>query len=146
MPSQRRPVYKQIIKSGIRKTAKATATIRAGVGRVRVNGIPVEICQPEVAREVMLTPLNLAGELRDHVDVDVAVKGGGFMGQAYAVAMAISRALVRWFEDYKPNPNIDLKSRILAYDRHLLVGDPRQKEPKKFARRGARRRPQKSYR
>jgi small subunit ribosomal protein S9 len=88
----------------------------------------------------------LAGELRDHVDIMVRVAGGGFMGQAGAVATAISRAMVKWFDLYKPNPSIDLRAIIENHDKTLLSGDPRQKEPKKAGRVGARRRPQKSYR
>lgn len=122
--------------------------IRAGIGRVRVNGRPIELVEPEAARYVMLTPLILSGELRNLVDIDIKASGGGFMGQAEAAAMAISKSMVKWFAAYKPNPNpnIDLKKRIVSYNKVLLVGDPRQKEPKKAGRVGARRRPQKSYR
>jgi small subunit ribosomal protein S9 len=40
----------------------------------------------------------------------------------------------------------DLRKRINDFDKHLLSGDARQKEPKKFGGPGARRRKQKSYR
>lgn len=126
--------------SGIRKTAKATAYIMQGKGKVRINKVPVELIEPEVAREVILTPLELAGEYRNKVDINVSVKGGGFMGQAYASAMAIARALVGWFKSK------ELRERIEGFDRHLLVGDSRQTEPKKFGGPGPRRRRQKSYR
>ncbi|MCX8191613.1 MAG: 30S ribosomal protein S9, partial [Nitrososphaerales archaeon] len=106
----------------------------------RINSVPVELITPEIARERIMTPLGLAGDLRDKVDIDVKVKGGGFMGQAEAAAIAISRALVGWFKDE------DLKRRILEFDKHLLTGDPRQTEPKKFGGPGPRRRRQKSYR
>ncbi|GBC75754.1 30S ribosomal protein S9 [archaeon HR06] len=127
--------------SGIRKTARAIATIIEGKGRVRVNQIPIELIQPEVARERMMLPLELAGEnIRNKYDINVKVKGGGFMGQAEAVAMAIARALVGITKSK------ELKERIMNYDRHLLVGDPRRTEPKKFGGPGPRRRRQKSYR
>lgn len=126
--------------SGSRKTAKATATIQAGSGRIRINKVPVELIMPKVARDVILTPLILAGDLRDKVDIDVKVKGGGFVGRAEAAAIAISRALVDWSKDS------ELKERIIEFDKHLLVEDPRRKEPKKFGGPGARRRKQKSYR
>jgi small subunit ribosomal protein S9 len=93
-----------------------------------------------MARERILTPLELAGDLREKVDIDVRVMGGGFMGQAEAVAVALSRGLVDWFKKE------ELKRRITEYDRVLLVGDPRQSESKKFGGPGARRRRQKSYR
>jgi small subunit ribosomal protein S9 len=95
---------------------------------------------------VAMTPLILAADLRKCVDVDVRVHGGGFMGQAFAVANAISLAMTRWFEDYMPNESQDLRRRFREYDERLLKGDSRQKEPKKSPRRGARAMPQKSYR
>ncbi len=126
--------------SGARKNAKATATISNGTGKVRVNNVPVEIIEPRLSRERILAPLELAGTFRDKVNIDVAVQGGGFMGQAEAAAVSISRALVGWTKSE------ELKGRITEYDKHLLAGDARQKEPKKFGGPGARRRKQKSYR
>jgi small subunit ribosomal protein S9 len=67
------------------------------------------------------------------------------MGQAGAVAVAMSRAMVRWFNFYQPKPGIDLRARYTAYDKTLIWGDHRQKEPKKAGRTRARSRPQKSY-
>lgn len=126
--------------SGARKTARATAIIAPGTGRVRINNVPAEVMQPEVVRERILSPLELAGDYRNRVDINVEVKGGGFMGQAEAAAMAISRALVGWFRSG------ELKSRIRSFDKHLLAGDPRRSESKKFGGPGPRRRRQKSYR
>ncbi|MCX8171954.1 MAG: 30S ribosomal protein S9, partial [Candidatus Bathyarchaeota archaeon] len=68
------------------------------------------------------------------------VRGGGFMGQAEAARMAIARALVKWTK------SAALKSAFLKFDRVLMAGDPRRKEPKKFGGPGARARDQKSYR
>lgn len=126
--------------SGSRKSTRATASISSGTGKVRINKVLVEIIQPTIARERILVPLELAGAIRDKVDIDVEVKGGGYMGQAEAAAVSISRALVGW------SKNEDLKKRLTDYDVHLLSGDPRRKEPKKFGGPGARRRKQKSYR
>ncbi|MDG6928842.1 MAG: 30S ribosomal protein S9 [Nitrososphaerota archaeon] len=126
--------------SGSRKTARATAAICPGVGRVRLNGFLAEALPNELQREIVLAPLRLAGDYRFKVDIDVSCKGGGQMGQAYASAMAISRALVSYTK------SSDLKKRIMDYDEHMLTGDPRQAEPKKFGGPGARRRRQKSYR
>ncbi len=140
--------------SGFRKRAKATASISKGEGRVWINNIPLEIYMPEVARYVIMTSLVLAGDARNKVDIRVRVRGGGFMGQAFAAAMAISRALtgyVKGKREIKDHPlpksvREEIKQRIIEYDRHLLIGDARQKEPKKFGGPGARRRRQKSYR
>ncbi len=125
---------------GSRKQARATAAIMQGTGKVRINNIPVEIFTPTVARQRIMTPLVLAGELREKIDIDVRVSGGGFMGQAEAAAMAISRALADWTRGQ------EIRRKISEYDVHLLSGDPRQPETKKFGGPGPRRRKQKSYR
>jgi small subunit ribosomal protein S9 len=130
------------------------ATISKGNGRVRINNIPAELIEPQIAKELVLTPLNLLGELRNKVDINVKVQGGGFMGQAFASAVAISRALAgegKGGRDPKDHPltksvREEIRKKIAEYDRHLLAGDPRQSESKKFGGPGARRRKQKSYR
>jgi len=137
-----------------RKTAKAHVYITKGVGKVRINNVPVEMIQQEIAREVILSPLEISGELRKKVDISVRVKGGGFVGQANATATAISRALIGWTKSKKEphdhplskSVREDLKTRINDFDKHLISGDARRKEPKKFGGPGARRRKQKSYR
>ena len=137
-----------------RKTARAHVHISKGMGRVRINNSPVEMIQQETAREVILGPLEIAGDLRDKIDLSVRVNGGGFMGQAYASAVAISRALTGWTKSKKEPKDHpftktireDLKKRLNDFDKHLLSGDDRRKEPKKFGGPGARRGKQKSYR
>ncbi len=131
---------KVVVTSGKRKTAIARATIRKGIGRVRINNIPLEIYQPEVARWKIMEPLEIALKYKNSVDIDVNVRGGGVMGQAYAVRTAIARGLVEFTGDEK------LKEIYLQFDRSLLVSDPRRKEPKKPLGRGARKKRQKSYR
>lgn len=129
-----------LLTTGKRKTAIARAIFRDGSGRVRINGKPIEIIEPEVARIKMMEPLIIAGDRVNSIDIEVNVRGGGFMGQADAVRMAIARGLVRWFKDKK------LKAAYMEYDRSALVGDSRRTEPKKFGGPGPRRRRQKSYR
>ncbi|MBM3905432.1 MAG: 30S ribosomal protein S9 [Thaumarchaeota archaeon] len=137
-----------------RKTSRAHVYITKGSGRIRINNVPAEMINQESAREVILSPLEIAGDLRSKVDISVRVKGGGFMGQAYAAATAISRALTGWTKSKKepkehPFPKqtrTDLRKRLNDFDKHLLSGDARRKEPKKFGGPGARRRKQKSYR
>jgi small subunit ribosomal protein S9 len=126
--------------TGSRKTARATASVCPGVGRVRVNGFLLEALPNELSREIIMAPLRLAGDSRYKVNIDVDVKGGGYVGQAEASAMAVAKALVGYFK------SSDLKKRIVEYDEHLISGDARQSEPKKFGGPGARRREQKSYR
>jgi small subunit ribosomal protein S9 len=139
---------------GQRKTSKAIATIAKGTGKVRINNVPAELVQPEVAKELVLTPLTLVGEMRNRVDINVQVAGGGFMGQAFASAVAISRALtgeVKGDKDPKEHPfpkgaREEIRKKLTEYDRHFLAGDHRQSESKKFGGPSARRRKQKSYR
>ena len=127
--------------SGKRKTATAKATIRTGKGRIRVNNVPLEIFEPQTARLKMMEPiLQISDEVRNQIDVNVKVSGGGFMGQAEAARMAMARGILRWTKSKH------LQSIFTEYDRTMLAGDPRRKEPKKFGGPGARARFQKSYR
>ena len=126
--------------SGKRKTSIAKATVTKGIGRVRINKMPVELYEPEIARLKIMEPLQLADKHIDKVDIDVSVQGGGFMSQANAVRTAIARGLVDFTGD------AGLKVQYLNYDRNLLVNDARIKESKKPLGRGARKKRQKSYR
>ncbi|MFB6111344.1 MAG: 30S ribosomal protein S9 [Halobacteriaceae archaeon] len=127
--------------SGKKKTAIARATVSDGEGRVRINSVPVELQEPELARLKMLEPFRIAAdEVREDVDVDVDVSGGGFAGQADAVRTAIARGLVEHRND------AELRDAYMEFDRSLLVNDVRQRESKKWGGPGARARYQKSYR
>jgi small subunit ribosomal protein S9 len=130
-----------VIASGKRKTAIARAIIKPGIGRVRINSIPLEVYEPQFARMLISEPLLLLDEqTRKMYDIEVTVKGGGFMGQAQAIRTAIARGLI------KITNREDLKALYLSYDRSLIVEDPRQAEPKKPRGRSARAKRQKSYR
>ena len=129
-----------ILVTGKRKTAIARAIVRNGSGNVFINGIPISTFTPEIARMKIYEPFLLSGERSKGVDISVRVNGGGFMGQAEAARMAIAKGLVQWTR------SSELKRTITNYDRTMLAGDPRRKEPKKFGGPGARRREQKSYR
>ncbi|MFB6490695.1 MAG: 30S ribosomal protein S9 [Thermoproteus sp. AZ2] len=129
-----------IIAVGKKKTAVARAVVKPGIGRVRINGYPLELWPVEMARLKMSEPLVLAGELAKKVDIEVDVRGGGYMGQAIAVRMAIARGLVKFFE------NTQLKEIYLTYDPYMIKGDPRRTEPKKPGIKHARSKRQKAYR
>jgi small subunit ribosomal protein S9 len=137
-----------------RKTSSAHIYITKGQGKIRINNVPVEMIPQETAREVILAPLEIADDLRDKIDISVRVRGGGFMGQASAIATGISRALTGWTKSKKEpkdhplskSQREDLRNRITEFDKYLISGDARRKEPKKFGGPGARRRKQKSYR
>lgn len=92
------------------------------------------------------------------VDIRVRVKGGGSTSQIYAIRQAIAKSIVAFNQkclfiishvngvDVDEATKKELKDKLLAYDRSLLVADPRRCEPKKFGGPGARARYQKSYR
>lgn len=125
---------------GKRKTAIAKAVLKPGRGRVTVNNIPADILKPDLAKVKIFEPLRIAGDKISEVDISVKVDGGGIISRAEAARIAIARALVKW------SKGLDLKKKLLTYDRTMLAGDPRRTEPKKFGGPGPRRRRQKSYR
>ncbi|MFQ5818667.1 MAG: 30S ribosomal protein S9 [Candidatus Heimdallarchaeota archaeon] len=131
---------KVILTSGKRKTAIARAVCVPGKGRIRINNVPLELQQPELARVKMIEPVLIAGDLAKKVDINVRVKGGGFMGQADAVRTALAKAFVEYSED----PT--LRAKYMAIDRTMITADARRSETKKFGGHGARARKQKSYR
>jgi small subunit ribosomal protein S9 len=129
-----------VVSTGKRKTSLAKATIKNGQGRIRINGRPIEIFQPEIAKLRIMEPLILFGDDWKRYDIRVRVQGGGFMSQADAIRMAIATGLFQMSQDF------EARSRMLEHDRTMLVGDPRRTEPKKFGGPSARSRYQKSYR
>ena len=132
---------KVLLTSGKRKTAIARAAVREGQGRIRINKIPVEILEPEIARKKIMEPLLQIGEeIWRKLDIDIKVSGGGFMGQAEAARTSIARALIKWTKSKH------VKTVLIEYDRTMVAGDSRRREPKKFGGPGARARDQKSYR
>ena len=74
----------------------------------------------KVAQMLVMQPLEMT-ELIDKVDIDIKVKGGGSFGQAGAIRHGISRALISYDEELRPQ----LKSA------GLLTRDPRKVERKK---------------
>ena len=131
---------KPTLTTGKRKTAKARVVVTDGKGRVRINNIPVQLHQPIMAREMILEPFLIAGDVATKLDVDIKVAGGGPLGQAEAARMGLAQGLVKYTKSKK------LKSTFIEHDRTMLSGDARRKEPKKFGGPSARRRKQKSYR
>ena len=126
--------------SGKKKMATARATLKDGIGIIRVNKVPLDIYEPRLARLKIQEPVQIAGDVIKNLDIDVMVDGGGTMGQADAVRTAISKGIVEWTGDTA------LKEAFSDYDRNLLVSDHRHKEKKKYGGPGARSKYQKSYR
>merc|ERR1711988_557228 len=133
---------------GRKKTATAVSYCKAGKGLLKINGSPVELMQPAIMREKILEPIELIGKDKfADVDIRVRVKGGGQSAQIYAIRQAIAKSLVAYYQKYiDESSKNEIKEILLAYDRTLLVADPRRCEPKKFGGPSARARYQKSYR
>lgn len=129
-----------LIITGSVKTSVARAVVKPGSGRIMINGFPAENWLYNPYRMLALTPVTLVPEQFKDVDIEIKVKGGGHASQARAVMQALARAITSWTR------SASIRNLFKEFDRHLLSGDPRRKEPKKFGGIGARRRFQKSYR
>merc|ERR1719395_145207 len=134
---------------GRKKTAVAVAIVRTGSGNVRVNGCPIHTVTPDILRVKVYEPLLVLGKDKwaDKMDIRLRVKGGGFTSQIYAMRQAIAKGIVAYYQKYIDEASMkEIKDILMAYDRSLIVADPRRCEPKKFGGRSARSRFQKSYR
>ncbi len=125
---------------GKRKEAIARAYAKAGKGRVRINGFLLSSFPNEVVRSYIGELLAFLGKKAEKLDIDVNVAGGGWSGQMQASATAIARAVVDYYGDEK------LEQELYSYNPYWILEDPRRVEPKKYRRRKARARYQKSYR
>lgn len=94
--------------------------------------------QPEILRFKVYEPLLIVGlDKFAQVDIRVRVTGGGHTSQVYAIRQAIAKSLVAYYQKFiDEHSKNELKQALVAYDRTLLVADPRRCEPKKFGGRG----------
>ena len=114
--------------TGRRKTSVARVWMRPGEGKILVNKKQMEDYFPRsFHRALITTPLKEMG-LESRFDVLANVGGGGITGQAGAIRLGISRALLAM--------NGALRSSLRKAG--LLTRDPRMKERKKYGQRGAR--------
>lgn len=115
---------------GRRKAAVARVYLSEGKGAITINDRDFkEYFGTETLQYVVTQPLNLLG-LEGRYDIVVNLDGGGVKGQAEALRLGISRALVQIDEEYKP------KLRASGF----LTRDPREVERKKPGQPKARRR------
>ncbi len=120
----------QYYATGRRKTSTARVFLRPGTGEIAINSRSFESFFPtEVLRTQVRTPLLLT-ETADKFDVLATVAGGGVSGQAGAVRLGITRALIEY--------NAELRKRLKKEG--LLTRDARIKERKKYGMAGARKR------
>jgi len=123
------PVGQYNYGTGRRKTAVARVFIKAGSGKIVVNGKPVdEFFSRETGRMVVRQPLVLT-ENSDSFDIMVNVIGGGESGQAGAVRHGITRALIDFSPELKP----------VLKKAGFVTRDAREVERKKVGLRKARR-------
>ncbi len=122
--------------TGRRKSAVARVFMKPGKGDIVVNDKPLDLYfSRETGRMVVRQPLELVGSI-DKFDIMVTVLGGGESGQAGAVRHGITRALI----DYDAN----LKPQLSKAG--LVTRDAREVERKKVGFHKARRRKQFSKR
>lgn len=115
---------------GRRKTSVARVRLTPGTGKRITNGrIMKEYLSRETLEMVIEQPLELT-ELADKVDINVNVVGGGLTGQAGAIRLGISRALIKYDESLRP----------ILKKHGFLTRDPRMVERKKPGRPKARKR------
>jgi small subunit ribosomal protein S9 len=122
--------------TGRRKTAIARTRLYAGSGQIEINGRPMEQYFPRKTLQMIVRqPLALT-KLAEQFDVKVNVCGGGITGQAEAVRLGISRALLE----------NDAALRSVLKKAGFLTRDARKKERKKYGLAAARARFQYSKR
>ena len=133
---------------GRKKTAVAVAVVKTGKGVVKLNGCPIYTVKPETLRLKVYEPLLLLSSYwRGKLDIRMRVKGGGYTAQIYALRQAIAKGIVAYNQKFVDEASKrEIRETLMAYDRSLVVADPRRCEPKKFGGRSARSRFQKSYR
>ena len=115
---------------GRRKTAVARVRLTPGSGKIVVNGRSFEdYFKTQALQNTVLRPFEVAKQL-NQFDVKVNADGGGINGQAGALRLAVSRALI--------DSNPELRAALKAEG--FLRRDPRMKERKKPGQPGARKR------
>ncbi len=129
--------------TGRRKSAVARVTLTPGKGKITVNGRDVNEYMPyDVLVMDLKQPLVLTNN-ENTFDIDANVSGGGFTGQAGAIRLGITRALLEY--DKANEKNEDSYRKILKQS-GFVTRDPRMKERKKYGLKAARRAPQFSKR
>jgi len=122
--------------TGRRKHSVARVRVYEGTGNITINGRNIDdYFGLETLKLIVRQPLALTDTL-DKFDIICTVAGGGVTGQAGAIRHGLSRALLQYDENLRP----ELKKA------GFLTRDPRMKERKKYGLKAARRAPQFSKR
>ena len=129
-PTPKPPAILQYYGTGRRKRSTARVYLREGKGAVTVNRKPIETYFPsDMLKMIVRQPLVLT-DTAERFDLLVNVEGGGISGQAGAIRLGVSRALLEF--------NPELRKKLKGEG--LLTRDPRAKERKKYGQPGARKR------
>jgi small subunit ribosomal protein S9 len=115
---------------GRRKTAVARVLLRPGTGEWTINGRPMAEYFPRKTHQMRVEEPLQVTDLEGRFDVQIRVNGGGLTGQADAISLGLSRALVTFDEE----------QRSALRSKGLLTRDPRKVERKKPGRPKARKR------
>jgi len=116
--------------TGRRKEAVAEVRLKAGAGRIMVNGRTLEDYFPRPTLQMVIRQPFVATQTVNQYDCAAQVHGGGLSGQAGALRHGISRAL----------STTDQALRVTLRKAGFLTRDPRAKERKKYGQKGARKR------
>lgn len=116
--------------TGRRKSAVARVRIVPGSGKFTINKRGVEAYFSEPQERLATREPLLATNTEKSFDIQVNVRGGGHAGQAGAIRLGVSRALVKANERYEP----------MLREKDFLTRDARIVERKKYGQRKARRR------
>lgn len=115
---------------GRRKAAVARVFLNEGKGKITINGRDYkEYFGTDILHYVVTQPLNLLNAA-DKYDINVNLEGGGVKGQAEALRLGITRALVK----------IDEENKKTLKANGFITRDPREVERKKSGRPKARKR------
>jgi small subunit ribosomal protein S9 len=121
---------------GRRKEAVVRARLVPGTGEFKLNGRTLENYFPNKVHQQLIREPFVTLEKDGQYDVIATIAGGGITGQAGALRLAISRALI----------NIEPDDRPALKKAGFLTRDPRVKERKKYGLKKARKAPQYSKR
>jgi len=121
---------------GRRKAAVARVYLKAGNGAITINGKAYEEYFPQVHIQQNIKAPFKAVEIGNEYDVLVNVQGGGFKGQAEAVRMAISKALVEINADFrKPLKELKYLKRDSRVVERKKYGKPKARKSFQFSKR-----------
>ena len=131
------------IGTGRRKSSVAQVKMVPGKGKITINGVDVKEYFPYETNVMDLKQPLVATNTEETFDIEAKVNGGGFSGQAGAVRLGITRALLEYDAPNVENEDSFRKKLKVA---GFVTRDPRTKERKKPGLKAARRAPQFSKR